>query len=71
MLKANWTAAQPGDYIDTDKDLETYLGDGRDPKRVGTEWKSKGDVAKGLASAPAWWPANTSPITCTTRRWSR
>ncbi|MGQ0546333.1 MAG: molybdopterin cofactor-binding domain-containing protein [Betaproteobacteria bacterium] len=51
LLKASWTAGQPGDAIDTDKDLETYLGDGRDPKRVGTEWKSKGDVAKGLAAA--------------------
>ena len=25
---------------------ETYLGDGRDPKRVGVEWKSKGDARK-------------------------
>ena len=32
--------------VDTDKDFETYLGDGRDLKRVGVEWKSKGDAAQ-------------------------
>jgi isoquinoline 1-oxidoreductase beta subunit len=31
--------------------MEAYLGDGRDPKRVGTEWKSKGDAAKALSDA--------------------
>ena len=47
QLKVTWRAGQPGDAINTDKDLETYLGDGRDPKRVGVEWKSKGDAAEG------------------------
>lgn len=51
QLKVNWRAGRPGDTIDTDKDLETYLGDGRDPKRVGVTWKSKGDAAKALAGA--------------------
>ena len=40
-----------GRSVNTDKDLETYLGDGRDPKRVGVEWKSKGDTAKALPGA--------------------
>lgn len=51
QLKVSWRGGQPGDAIDTDKDLETYLGDGRDPKRVGVEWKSKGDTTKALAGA--------------------
>jgi isoquinoline 1-oxidoreductase beta subunit len=50
-LKVSWRAGLPGDDINTDKDLQTYLGDGRDPKRVGVEWKSKGDATKALASA--------------------
>jgi isoquinoline 1-oxidoreductase beta subunit len=41
----------PGEAINTDKDLETYLGDGRDPKRVGVEWKSKGDPSKAMPGA--------------------
>jgi len=51
QLKVTWRSGQPGDAINTDKDLETYLGDGRDPKRVGVEWKSKGDPAKAIAGA--------------------
>jgi isoquinoline 1-oxidoreductase beta subunit len=51
QLKVTWRRGVPGDTVDSDKDLETYLGDGRDPKRVGTEWKSKGDPAKALAGA--------------------
>jgi isoquinoline 1-oxidoreductase subunit beta len=51
QLKVSWRPGAPGEALDTDKDLETYLGDGRDPKRVGTEWKSKGDAAKALAGA--------------------
>jgi isoquinoline 1-oxidoreductase beta subunit len=51
QLKVTWRAGLPGDAIDTDKDLETYLGDGRDPKRVGVEWKSKGDAAKAISGA--------------------
>ena len=51
QLKVNWRAGLPGDAINTDRDLETYLGDGRDPKRVGVEWKSKGDAAKAIAGA--------------------
>ena len=50
-LKATWRSGLPGDAIDTDRDLQTYLGDGRDPKRVGIEWKSKGDAAKALQGA--------------------
>ena len=51
QLNVTWRGGQPGDSINTDKDLDSYLGDGRDLKHVGTPWKSKGDVAKGLASA--------------------
>jgi isoquinoline 1-oxidoreductase beta subunit len=51
QLKVTWRAGLPGDAINTDKDLETYLGDGRDPKRVGVEWKSKGDPAKAIGGA--------------------
>jgi isoquinoline 1-oxidoreductase beta subunit len=51
QLKVTWRAGLPGDAINTDKDLETYLGDGRDPKRVGVEWKSKGDPSKAIAGA--------------------
>ena len=51
QLKVTWRAGLPGDAINTDKDLETYLGDGRDPKRVGIEWKSKGDPAKAIGGA--------------------
>ena len=51
QLKVTWRSGVPGESVNTDKDLETYLGDGRDPKRVGWEWKSKGDTAKALAGA--------------------
>jgi isoquinoline 1-oxidoreductase beta subunit len=51
QLKVTWRAGLPGEAVNTDKDLETYLGDGRDPKRVGVEWKSKGDAAKAIAGA--------------------
>jgi len=51
QLKVEWRGGQPGDAINTDKDLETYLGDGRDPKRVGVEWKSKGDAIKAMPGA--------------------
>jgi isoquinoline 1-oxidoreductase beta subunit len=51
QLKVTWRSGLPGEAINTDKDLETYLGDGRDPKRVGVEWKSKGDPAKAIGGA--------------------
>jgi isoquinoline 1-oxidoreductase subunit beta len=51
QLKVTWRSGVPGESVNTDKDLETYLGDGRDPKRVGWEWKSKGDTAKALGDA--------------------
>lgn len=51
QLKVSWRGGESGAAVNTDKDLETYLGDGRDPKRVGTEWKSKGDTAKALSGA--------------------
>ena len=51
QLKVTWRDGLPGDAINTDKDLETYLGDGRDPKRVGVEWKSKGDPSKAISGA--------------------
>jgi isoquinoline 1-oxidoreductase beta subunit len=51
QLKVAWRAGLPGEAINTDKDLETYLGDGRDPKRVGVEWKSKGDPSKAAGGA--------------------
>lgn len=50
-LQVSWRGGESGAQVNTDKDLETYLGDGRDPKRVGTEWKSKGDVTNALAGA--------------------
>lgn len=51
QLQVTWRDGLPGDAINTDKDLETYLGDGRDPKRVGVEWKSKGDPSKAMSGA--------------------
>ena len=51
QLKVSWRGGESGASINTDRDLETYLGDGRDPKRVGVEWKSKGDTAKALSGA--------------------
>jgi isoquinoline 1-oxidoreductase beta subunit len=51
QLKVTWKSGLPGEAINTDKDLETYLGDGRDPKRVGVEWKAKGDPAKAMPGA--------------------
>jgi isoquinoline 1-oxidoreductase subunit beta len=51
QLKVTWRAGAPGEAINTDKDLQTYLGDGRDPKRVGVEWKSKGDPTKAISGA--------------------
>jgi isoquinoline 1-oxidoreductase beta subunit len=50
QLKITWRSGAPGEALDSDKDLATYLGDGRDPKRVGIEWKSKGDPVKALAA---------------------
>jgi isoquinoline 1-oxidoreductase beta subunit len=51
QLKVSWRGGDSGASLNTDKDLETYLGDGRDPKRVGVEWKSKGDAAAALSGA--------------------
>lgn len=51
QLKVEWRGGQPGDAIDTERDLQSYLGDGRDLKRVAIEWKSKGDTPKALGSA--------------------
>jgi isoquinoline 1-oxidoreductase beta subunit len=51
QLKVTWRAGLPGEAINTDRDLQTYLGDGRDPKRVGVEWKSKGDPSKAIGGA--------------------
>jgi isoquinoline 1-oxidoreductase beta subunit len=51
QLKVTWRSGLPGDAINTDKDLNAYLGDGRDLKRVGVEWKSKGDPAKAITGA--------------------
>lgn len=51
QLKVSWRGGEAGAAVNTDKDLETYLGDGRDPKRVGVEWKSKGDTDKALSGA--------------------
>ncbi len=51
QLKVTWRDGLPGEAINTDKDLQTYLGDGRDPKRVGVEWKSKGEPAKAISGA--------------------
>jgi isoquinoline 1-oxidoreductase subunit beta len=51
QLKVSWRGGAPGEHVDSDKDLETFLGDGRDPKRVGWEWKSKGETAKALEGA--------------------
>lgn len=51
QLKVEWRGGQPGDAIDTERDLQSYLGDGRDLKRVAIEWKSKGDAAKAIEGA--------------------
>ncbi len=50
QLKVSWGNA-PGTAINTDKDLEWYVADGRDLKRVGVEWKSKGNAAAAIAGA--------------------
>jgi isoquinoline 1-oxidoreductase beta subunit len=50
QLKVSWGDA-PGKAINTDKDLEWYLADGRDLKRIGVEWKSKGNAAAAIAGA--------------------
>lgn len=50
QLKVTWRSGLPGDAINTDRDLDAYLGDGRDLKRVGVEWKSKGDPAKAIGA---------------------
>jgi isoquinoline 1-oxidoreductase beta subunit len=51
QLKVSWREGVPGEAVDSDKDFETYLGDSRDAKRIGVEWKSKGEPAKALAGA--------------------
>lgn len=51
QLKVRWRQGVPGDSLDTDKDLETYLAHARDPHRAGEVWKSKGDAATALAGA--------------------
>ena len=51
LLKATWREGLPGEAVNTDKDLETYLAHARDLKRTGVEWKSKGDAAKAIAGA--------------------
>lgn len=51
QLKVQWRGGEPGDRVNTDQDLQTYLGDGRDPKRVGVEWKAKGDALKAMPTA--------------------
>jgi isoquinoline 1-oxidoreductase beta subunit len=50
QLKVTWGDA-PGKAIDSEKDLLTYLADGRELKRVGVEWKSKGKAAEAIAGA--------------------
>lgn len=50
QLKVSWRDV-PGAAINTDKDLEAYVADGRDLKRVGVEWKSKGNAAAAIAGA--------------------
>ncbi len=50
QLKVSWGDA-PGKGINTDKDFEAYLAAGRDLKRTGVEWKSRGNAAAGLAGA--------------------
>jgi isoquinoline 1-oxidoreductase subunit beta len=51
QLKVQWRSGLPGEAIDTDKDPQTYLEHGRDLKRTGVEWKSKGDAAKAIQGA--------------------
>ena len=50
-LKVSWRSGLPGDGINTDKDLQSYLGVARDLKRTGIEWKSKGDASKAISGA--------------------
>jgi isoquinoline 1-oxidoreductase subunit beta len=51
QLKVTWKEGLPGDGINSDKDLQAYVGDGRDAKRAGVEWKSKGDAGKAMSEA--------------------
>jgi isoquinoline 1-oxidoreductase beta subunit len=50
QLRVNWGDA-PGKGINTEKDFAAYLAAGRDMKRTGVEWKSRGNAAAGLAGA--------------------
>jgi isoquinoline 1-oxidoreductase beta subunit len=51
QLKVTWRDGAPGATVDTDRDLLAYLADGRDLKRVGVEWKARGDAAAAIAGA--------------------
>ncbi len=51
QLKVRWKQGAPGDSINTDKDLATYLAHGRDASRVGEVWRTKGDAAVAMAGA--------------------
>jgi isoquinoline 1-oxidoreductase beta subunit len=50
QLKVSWSDA-PGAKTNTDKDLEWYLADSRDLKRIGVEWKARGDAAAAISGA--------------------
>lgn len=50
-LRATWRQGLPGDGVNSERDFDGFLAQGRDLKRVGVEWKSKGDTAKAIAGA--------------------
>ncbi|MCL4799230.1 MAG: molybdopterin-dependent oxidoreductase [Burkholderiales bacterium] len=51
QLKVEWKKGLPGDAIDTDRDLEKYLADGRDMKHTGVVFHSAGDAAGAIKGA--------------------
>lgn len=51
QLKVEWNKGFPGDAIDTDRDLDRYLADGRDMKHTGVVFHSAGDAAGALKGA--------------------
>lgn len=49
QLKVEWRKGLPGDSIDTERDLKTYVEHGRDAKRAGVTWRTSGKGAGALA----------------------
>jgi isoquinoline 1-oxidoreductase beta subunit len=51
QLKVTWREGAPGAATTSEQEFERYLGDARDLKRSGVEWKAKGNAAAAIAGA--------------------